>query len=69
MKSPYTGEEMTLRSGICTLKVRGETFVCDYSEYVCPTTGESFQTFEMSDVTLQQAYGQYNAKHKTNIGQ
>ena len=63
MKSPFTGEEMTIARLWRTLSFRKEKFkiLCHY--YKCRDTGEQFEDDLFADLNFYQVINQYKVKH------
>ena len=63
MKSPITGQEMTLQREERELTFRKEVFSIQYHYYLCETSGEQFTSTELDEINTQQLYNQYRGKH------
>ena len=59
MKSPITGQEMTLRREEREMTFRKEIFSIQYHYYLCETSGEQFTSTELDELNTQQLYNQY----------
>lgn len=63
MKSPFTGKEMELKSEPRELEFRKEKFTIQFHYYLCPDTGEEFESQQQSELNHAQVINHYRAKH------
>lgn len=63
MKSPITGQEMTLQREERELTFRKESFPIQYHYYRCETSGEQFTSTELDELNTQQLYNQYRDRY------
>ncbi|WP_247237767.1 hypothetical protein [Telluribacter sp. SYSU D00476] len=54
--SPYTGQEMPVKSREQAITFRGKQFTAPRYYYLCETTGEEFTTAELDEMNLQEIY-------------
>ncbi|MCC5938303.1 MAG: DUF4065 domain-containing protein [Lunatimonas sp.] len=62
MKSPITGQEMTLTKERRSMDFRKETFEIVFHYYKCEDSEEQFTTTSLDEVNLNQVYNQYRDK-------
>ncbi len=63
MKSPITGQEMTLKREEREMIFRKETFPVQYHYYLCEASGEQFTSTQLDELNTQQLYNQYRDRH------
>ena len=63
MKSPITGEVMTLQIEKSIMVFRREEFEYSHRSYKCEGSGEFFTTTELDELNLNQVYNQYRDRH------
>ena len=63
MKSPFTGNEMTLIKEKKSLIFRKEEFTYTHHSYHCETSNETFTDTELDTLNLTQVYNQYLDKY------
>jgi putative zinc finger/helix-turn-helix YgiT family protein len=63
MKSPLTGNEMTLLKEWRTMEYRKEQFEVMFNFYRCIDTGEQFENEQFSQLNFNQVINQYRVKH------
>ncbi len=63
MKSPFTGNEMSLLIENTHLKFRKEEIPVQYHYYECSETKERFTTTELDNLNLTQVYNTYRTIH------
>ena len=62
MKSPITGNEMTLMKEKRSMDFRKESFEVVFHFHKCEESGENFTSDELDEVNLNQVYNQYRDK-------
>lgn len=63
MKSPLTGNEMTLLKEWRTMEYRKEKFEVMFHFYRCVDTGEQFEDEQFSQLNFNQVINQYRVRH------
>ncbi|MBL0340901.1 MAG: DUF4065 domain-containing protein [Bacteroidetes bacterium] len=63
MKSPKTGNVMSLMKEVRNMTFRKEEFQIVYHYYLCNDSNEQFTSTELDELNLQQLYNQYRDKH------
>lgn len=63
MKSPITGNPMSLKTESRQLTFRKETFTIKYHFLLCEDSGEHFTTTEIDEFNMLQLFNQYREKH------
>ena len=63
MKSPFTGNEMTLVKEWRDMTYRKETYPIYFHFYQCQVTGEQFESEEQSLLNFNQVVNQYRVQH------
>lgn len=65
MKSPVTGEQMTLEKDNRSIDYRKQTFSIVFHYYKCHTSGQQFTTTALDELNTDQVYDQYRALQLT----
>ncbi len=63
MKSPFTGNEMSIQKEMRTMSFRKEDFEILFHFYKCEDTGEQFEDDALAELNYNQVINQYRAKH------
>ncbi|MCX6309892.1 MAG: DUF4065 domain-containing protein [Bacteroidia bacterium] len=63
MKSPFTGQEMTIHKELRTMSFRKEEFQIVFHTYKCEETGEQFEDELFSQLNYNQLVNQYREKY------
>lgn len=64
MKSPMTGNEMTLEKEKRVIVFRKEEFTTIYHYFKCKDSDEQFTTTEIEEINMLQIYNKYRERHK-----
>lgn len=63
MKSPITGNEMSIQKEERTLEFRKEEFTVVFHYYLCKESSEQFTSTALDEINMNQVYNQYRDKH------
>ena len=63
MKSPFTGQKMTIQKELRTMSFRKEEFQIVFHSYRCEETGEQFEDELFSQLNYNQLVNQYREKY------